>query len=40
VMFIAGAPAFLVPPVLLGVFGLAVIALRRVWHRTANSSPA
>ena len=40
VMFVAGAPAFLVPPVLLGVFGLAVIALRRVWHRTGNSSPA
>jgi hypothetical protein len=40
VMVVAGAPALLVPPVLLLVFGLAFSALRRVWNRTRESTPA
>ena len=40
VLAVAGAPAFLVPPALLLVFGLAFAALRRVWNRTANRSAA
>ncbi len=40
VMIVAGAPAFLVPPVLLLVFGLAFSALRRVWNRTRDRAPA
>jgi hypothetical protein len=39
-LVVAGAPAYVVPFALLGVFGLAFTALRRVWHRTANRSPA
>jgi hypothetical protein len=37
---LAGAPLFVVPPVLLVVFGLAFSALRRVWHRAADRSAA
>ena len=40
VLAVAGAPAYLIPPALLLVFGLAFAGLRRVWHRTANRSPA
>ena len=39
-LVVAGAPTFLVPFALLGVFGLAFSALRRVWQRTAHRSPA
>jgi hypothetical protein len=40
VLAVAGAPLFLVPPVMLLIFAVAFVALRRTWDRTRNRSPA
>jgi hypothetical protein len=37
---LAGVPNFLVPVLLLGVFMVAFLALRRVWERTTGRTPA
>jgi hypothetical protein len=39
-LVLAGAPLFLAPIVLVGVFAVSFAGLRRVWHRTARRSPA
>jgi len=37
---LAGVPSFLVPILLVGVFMVAFLALRRVWERTTDRTPA
>ena len=37
---LAGAPRYLIPALLVGVFVLAFAALRRVWDRTSTKTPA
>lgn len=40
VVALAKVPLYLIVPIMLGVFLLAFVALRRVWDRTAHRSPA
>ena len=37
---LAGLPTVLIPPLTVAVFGLAFIALRRVWDRTGDGAAA
>jgi hypothetical protein len=37
---VAGAPVWLIPPVMAVVFAAAFVLLRRSWNRTRNRSPA
>jgi hypothetical protein len=39
VLAVAKVPLFVVPPLMLGIFGLAFVALRRVWDKTREHAP-